>query len=84
MADEKEQESTQTEEKQAEEKQKLFAFAFTKKQLRATLIAFAVMLGFCIYGHTNILLAVMRRGVLSDQGDADPSPGEAELFMACD
>lgn len=58
MADEKELETAQT-----EEKPKLFAFAFTKKQLRATLIAFAVMLGFCIYGHTNVLLAIICGGV---------------------
>lgn len=54
MADEKEFQA-----QQPEEKEKLFSYAFTKKQLRAALIAFAVMLGFCIYGHTNILLAVI-------------------------
>ena len=44
---------------ETEEKKKLISFAFSKKQLRATLIAFAVMLGFCIYGHTNVLLALI-------------------------
>ncbi|MBQ6441201.1 MAG: LTA synthase family protein [Lachnospiraceae bacterium] len=70
MVDEKEQLTAQSEEnntenqnEETEKKPKLFAYAFTKKQLRAALIAFAVMLGFCIYGHTNILLAVVCGGV---------------------
>ena len=63
MAEEKEQQTAQAEESETQENQKLFAYAFTKKQLRAALIAFAVMLGFCIYGHTNIALALICGGV---------------------
>ncbi len=45
--------------KEEEEKKKFFSYAFHKRQMITSLIAFAVMLGFCIYGHTNILLAVI-------------------------
>ncbi len=45
------------------EKKKLFTYAFQKKQLRAALIAFAFMLGFCIYGQTNPLLAALCGGI---------------------
>lgn len=41
------------------EKKKLFSYAFHRRQAITSLIAFTVMLGFCIYGHTNILLAVL-------------------------
>lgn len=46
-----------------QEEVKLFRYAFSRKQLRAALIAFAVMVFFCIYGRTNLLLAVICGGV---------------------
>ena len=52
-------EETVEEINEAGEKKKLFSYAFHKRQFITSLIAFAVMLGFCIYGHTNILLAVV-------------------------